>query len=219
MQRKIIQTADGSSSLFVPELNEHYHSMHGAIQESMHVFIEAGLNQIQKPFVKIFEVGYGTGLNFILSVINAGTKILEYHGIEAFPLETETIKQLNYPEQLKLSSLQKKIFLDFHLDTYKKKNLSGKLTVYKSNCLLEEYKPTTKFDLIFFDAFNPNVQPELWKKDVFQKMFNMLKPGGLLTTYCAKGIVRRTMIDCGFMVERLPGPLKKRHIVRAKKSI
>ena len=218
MQRKIIQTADGSSSLFVPELDEHYHSIHGAIQESMYVFIEAGLKHTQKPSIKIFEMGYGTGLNFILSILHAGSKKIEYHGVEAFPLTFETIQQLNYPEQLKLSSSLKETYLNFH-KTIQKTNLSDKLTICKSNCLLKEYNPSTSFDLIYFDAFTPEVQPELWGKEVFQKMYNMLNPDGILTTYCAKGVVRRTMIDCGFQVERLPGPPEKRHILRATKKI
>jgi tRNA U34 5-methylaminomethyl-2-thiouridine-forming methyltransferase MnmC len=218
MQRKIIQTADGSSSLYVPELNEHYHSTHGAIQESMHVFINTGFKQISQSNIKIFEMGYGTGLNFLLSYIHAQNKKLEYHCIEAYPLEKELVEQLNYTSELNLKEEDLLAFQAFHR-IESTVVLNDHFSVIKSNCILKDYMPPTLFDLIYFDAFSPDIQPELWSVEVFQKMFGMLNPGGILTTYCAKGIVRRAMQSSGFVVERLPGPPGKREILRATKPV
>ena len=218
MLRNIIKTNDGSLTLYAPELKEYYHSTYGAVQESMHIFIDTGLKQIEKSNIKIFELGYGTGLNFILTYLHSKNKNIEYHGIEAFPLETDIIEKLNYPEILKLNPEQTTAFYSIH-NAEPTSRLSDSFHLLKNYCKLEDYNTNKTFDLIYFDAFAPEVQPELWTKEVFQKMFEMLNPGGILTTYCAKGIVRRTMQECGFSVERLPGPPGgKREILRAKRS-
>lgn len=214
MEIKIIETADGSSSVFVPSLNESYHSVHGAVQESVHVFIEAGLNRLSKNTIRIFEMGYGTGLNFLLTYLNRGNKSIEYHAIDAFPLEAEVIKKLNYSQILQLKPEEERLFESFHQS-------EGVVLFHdlfcwqKSKCVLESYEAPTKFDLIYFDAFAPAIQPELWTTGVFEKMFSMLQPGGLLTTYCAKGQVRRNMQAAGFVTERLPGPPGKHEMLRA----
>ena len=216
MPAKIVQTADGSSSVFIPEFDELYHSVHGAISESAHVFIDTGLKQITKSEINIFEMGYGTGLNFILSFLQSENKKIEYHAIEAYPLDKDIIDQLNYPEQLKLSDEETAIFYNFHqLKGHKK--LSDNFSVIKTNCKLIDYKSIILFDLIYFDAFGPDAQPELWSMAVFQNLFDMMNPKGILTTYCAKGDIRRNMQASGFIVERLPGPPGKREMLRASK--
>lgn len=214
MERKIIQTADGSSSLFIPELDEHYHSVHGAVQESTHVFIEAGLKYLTKQKINVFEMGYGTGLNFLLTFLNSGEIEVDYHGIEAYPLEQSLVEQLNYSKVLQLDKKGQKAFDEFH-NTKSTIEITESFEVFKYNCKLVDFKPACNYDLIYFDAFSPEVQPELWEENVFQKMFDMLNPEGVLTTYCAKGKVRRAMQSCGFDVERLPGPPGKREILRA----
>jgi tRNA U34 5-methylaminomethyl-2-thiouridine-forming methyltransferase MnmC len=216
LERKIITTSDGSTSLYIPELNENYHSTHGAIQESMHVFIEAGLQMVNKPSINIFEMGYGTGLNFLLTLIHGGKRTINYHGIEAYPLEPNLINQLNYASQLDADSETEKVFSKFH-EAQGTVILTDKITATKEQVTLSNYIPKIKFDLVYFDAFAPEVQPELWTPDVFDKIFNMMYPGGILTTYCAKGQVRRNMISSGFKVERIPGPPGKRQMMRATK--
>ncbi len=216
MERKLITTADGSSSLFVPSLNENYHSIHGARQESMHVFIDAGLKQIKKDSINILEMGYGTGLNFILTYLYSENKNINYHGIEFYPLDLALVKKLNYTEILELSQEQSDLFLDFHLSD-KTKIVSERFCVNKYNIPLQEFDSETGFDLIYFDAFAPEVQPELWSVQIFEKLFRLTNPGGILCTYCAKGQVRRNMIAAGYKVERLQGPPGKREMIRATK--
>lgn len=216
MQRKLIQTEDGSSSLYIPELDENYHSIHGAIQESMHVFIEAGLKKVKKDRFSVFEMGYGTGLNMLLTFLNARNKEVDYYGIEAFPLEVELLDKLNYAAKLNLTDEEKGAFNKFH-ELESEGELSANFRVRKQQCKLHGYVPATKVDLIYFDAFAPEVQPNLWEADVFEKMYSMLNAEGILTTYCAKGVVRRTMQSVGFKVERIPGPPGKREMLRAIK--
>jgi tRNA U34 5-methylaminomethyl-2-thiouridine-forming methyltransferase MnmC len=217
LKREIIQTADGSSSVFIPELNENYHSIHGAVQESMHVFIEAGLNQVKKDTIRIFEMGYGTGLNFLLTFLNTQNKTIYYHGIEAFPLESKVVTQLNFIEELNLSKDQAEVFVRFHSNENAFK-IDKTFSVKKQQIKLHDFETNSHFDLIYFDAFAPEVQPGLWTLEVFQQMYKLLNPGGILTTYCAKGQVRRNMQYSGFEVERLPGPKGKREILRATKK-
>jgi tRNA U34 5-methylaminomethyl-2-thiouridine-forming methyltransferase MnmC len=218
MVRNIIETEDGSSSLYIPDLNESYHSTHGAIQESTHIYINCGLKQIDKEEIKIFEMGYGTGLNFILTYLNAKNKFLNYHSIEAYPLDNSLIKQLNYPQVLTLTPELTNLFYQFH-STNGYAQLSKNCTVNLTKCKLNEYTAAEQFDIIYYDAFAPKIQPHLWTLEVFQKMFDMLVSGGHLLTYCSKGEVRRNMQQCGFKVEKLPGPPMKREIIRATKPI
>ena len=216
MKREIIKTADGSTTLFIPELDENYHSIHGAVQESMHVFINAGLREVKKESIRIFEMGYGTGLNFLLTYLNQDGKTIDYHGIEAFPLEQELVDQLNFVETMHLTKDLATVFDLFHtIDAHEK--LSSNFSLTKSTIKLSAYTPPCNFDLIYFDAFAPEVQPELWTSDIFHKLFNITNPKGILTTYCAKGQVRRNMQTAGFRVERLPGPPGKREMLRARK--
>jgi tRNA U34 5-methylaminomethyl-2-thiouridine-forming methyltransferase MnmC len=228
MERKIIITEDGSHSIFVPELNENYHSTHGAIQESLHVFIEAGLKKALaenlSSVLHILEVGMGTGLNLLLSFIETReiAVSINYTALEAFPLPKEFIQTLNYPDLLS-ASLQlpvKEIFEKIHAGEWEKEiGLSDNFTLKKLQATLQQAELNNNyFDLIYFDAFGPAVQPEMWMEEIFLRLFNSLRKGGALVTYCAKGEVKRVLKRSGFEVESLPGPPGKREMVRAVKN-
>jgi len=220
MQRKLILTGDGSHTISMPELNVTYHSIHGAIQESKHVFIEAGLKSLtlaEAAKLNIFEVGFGTGLNALLTIIEAEKlqKEIHYDTVEPFPLGSSETRSLNYCKQLGREELQP-IFEQLHSCEWEKKvNITENFGFNKSRTNLLNLETSETFELIYFDAFAPNTQPELWTNEIFEKMFAMLEPGGILVTYCSKGDVRRAMQAAGFIVEKLPGPRGKREMTRA----
>jgi tRNA U34 5-methylaminomethyl-2-thiouridine-forming methyltransferase MnmC len=226
MERQIINTADGSFTVSIPEMNVTYHSTHGAIQESLHVFIQAGLRQMLsgKSSLSILEMGFGTGLNALLTLMEAGKvqKPVHYTAIELNPLEPAQLNALNYCERLNREDLQG-IFKQLHNSDWEKEIfVSEYFTLLKSGSDLLEFQITGQanlFDIIYFDAFAPTAQPELWGVPVFEKLFAMQSPGGLLVTYCSKGDVRRAMQSAGFKVEKLAGPPGKREMVRAWKEI
>jgi tRNA U34 5-methylaminomethyl-2-thiouridine-forming methyltransferase MnmC len=219
-----IITADGSHSIRIPEMNVTYHSLHGAIQESKHVFINAGFygsDRFQRPEpLKIFEMGFGTGLNALLTIIEAEktkTKVY-YETLEPYPLTEQQVKEINYCRQLNRSDLQP-VFEKMHCGEWEKEiSISPHFSFRKLETLLVNHLTIQQFNLIYFDAFAPKAQPELWTKQVFDKMYAMLVPGGILVTYCSKGDVRRAMMAAGFEVEKLPGPPHKREMIRARKN-
>ena len=224
MQRKLIITGDGSHSVQVPEWQVSYHSIHGAIRESLHVYIEAGLKHWlhQHPTATdcfIFEMGFGTGLNALLTMLEAqqpGQKIT-YESAEAYPLETTIIDALNYCDALQRPDLKE----TFHLMHSSPWNIAvpvtANFTLKKVQIDLLDYSTGQPVDLIYYDAFAPTAQPALWTTAVFQQLFNMLAPGGILVTYCSKGAVRRAMEAARFTVEKLPGPPGKREMLRARR--
>ncbi len=213
---QIVTSKDGSHTLFVPELKEHYHSTNGAIQESIHVFIDAGLNQIKKDVIHILEFGFGTGLNAFITAIKSSTKEIYYHSLEKYPVSIEVIEKLNYKDSF--DGAYKDLFKVLHsCDWETELRINDQLYLHKQQCDFKEVQLTQKYDLIYFDAFAPEIQPKLWTKQIFEKAYKSLLPGGILTTYCAKGVVRRTMQEVGFKVERLPGPPGKREMIRAIK--
>ncbi|MCE3280151.1 MAG: SAM-dependent methyltransferase [Bacteroidetes bacterium] len=229
MERKIITTDDGSHSIYIPELNENYHSTHGAIQESLHVFIEAGLKKVLadnlSSVLNILEVGMGTGLNLLLSYIETKeiTVSINYTSIEAYPLDKNFIQQLNYTEILS-SSLKipvKGVFEKIHDSEWDEEvELSENFTLKKiKNKLQKVNLKANTFDLIYYDAFGPPTQPEMWTDEIFTSLFSSLKSNGCLVTYCAKGEVKRILKRVGFTVESLPGPPGKREMVRAFKIL
>lgn len=224
MQRQPIITKDGSHTISIPELNVTYHSVHGAIQESLHVFITTGLqpllNNQTTGSLSILEVGFGTGLNALLTAIEAekAEKSMYYVALEPFPLSNTEIYLLNYCELLGRKDLQED-FIQMHRCEWNKSIVATEhLLLHKSNKPLQQFEHATKFDLIYFDAFAPSAQPELWTQEVFEKLITMMRPGGVLVTYCSKGDVRRAMQAAGFIVEKIPGPPGKREMVRAKKT-
>ncbi len=217
MRLEITSTGDGSSTLFHPAMNEHYHSTNGAVQESMHVFISAGLNAIRSKNIAILEMGFGTGLNTLLTLMNCQNfNSVSYHAVEKYPLKRELVNQLNYETFLGLSEDLKNDFMNMHrLPWDSTLALRDNFVLHKTEIDFTEYSPSEAFDLIYYDAFAPEVQPELWEESIFVKLFHALKPEGILVTYCAKGEVRRRMQHAGFNVERLPGPPGKREMIRA----
>lgn len=220
MKRELRQTADGSSTLFVQELQEHYHSINGAFQESRHIFIGYGLNSTEKAQLRILEVGFGTGLNAWLTALAAksSNKNVTYLALEKFPLTHEEIDLLNYPE-LADSSFSAELFQAIHDAEWEKEiALTPHFTLQKMENDALSFASSQTFDIIYFDAFAPAVQPELWTEEMFRKMHNALNPGGILVTYCAQGQVKRNMKSVGFRIERLPGPAGKREITRAVKD-
>lgn len=222
MIRKIIVTDDNSKSIYVESLNETYHSTHGALQEAQHVFIEHGLKSAQiKKNVKIFEMGFGTGLNAILSIVYCleNNLPLYYIGVEKFPLTEYEIEQVNsthLPALKKYSALYKQIHaIPYHKDV----EMAPGIVLKKIHGDVQSvHLPLNFFTLIYYDAFGPKIQPELWSAHVMKKMHQLLIPEGKLVTYCAQGQFRRNLKEAGFRVERLPGPKGKREITSATKS-
>jgi len=216
--RRLIMTADGSHSISLPDLNITFHSRHGAIQESKHVFIEAGYRKIMERFplqpINILEVGLGTGLNAFLTAIACmeNDQLIRYTGLETHPLDMATSANLNYPEQLGHVDL----FDSIQLATWNSPvSIHNTFSIRKQSTNLLEYEGTDPFHLIYFDAFAPDVQPQLWTEFVFQSLARNTLPGGMLVTYCSKGSVRRAMEAAGWKVEKLQGPKGKREMVRA----
>lgn len=212
---------DGSHTLVSEKFGTSYHSTYGAITESNVVFIQAGLDHYRSENLDIksfsvFEMGFGTGLNAFLSAIwaNKNQVQLHYHSIEAFPVKEEEYNRLNYQEILNAPLLFKNI-LDSSWDI--SNTISEQFQLLKINSKLETYSFIQTYDIIFYDAFGPGTQEELWEKDITDKLFNQCNPGGILTTYCAKGSFKRNLRASGFLVEGLPGPPGKREITRAKR--
>jgi len=225
MKRDVVNTADGSHTVSIPEMNVTYHSRHGAIRESMHVFIGAGLRYLSgrlgRPYrlepVRLFEMGFGTGLNAFLTAIEAEKEKIKiyYTAVEQYPLTLEEAGQLNYSETLG----HKELFDSLHQSKWKEDvNINDYCTLRKEQTSLLNFSALQPFNLIYYDAFAPAAQPELWTKEVFEKLFHLLTPGGVLVTYCSKGDVRRAMMAAGFTVTKLPGPPGKREMLRASPS-
>lgn len=221
--RNIIKTADGSTTIYLPELQETYHSKHGAIQEANHVFIKTGLQywieQHQKKSINILEIGFGTGLNCFMTLLE-NEKLqttINYVGIEAYPITPDEVLQLNYIDGLKATK-NKSNFEEIHQTLWNQQySLTPHFNLTKRLDKIENLTDNNTFDLIYFDAFGAQAQPELWTEIIFKKMFNALKKNGILVTYAAKGSVRRAMQTVGFHTERLPGPPGKREMLRATK--
>ena len=215
MKKTLITTADGSHSLFVPELNENYHSTHGAIKEAMHVFIRNGLQAHIKQKLNILEIGFGTGLNALLTFENTEGKQLNYITLEPLPICEEIYKKLNFYKFMKSNQ---SIFNKLHECEWNKDiKLNNYFTLHKKNVRVKQFSTKKKFDIIYFDAFAPEKQQEMWEKLVFQKCYNLLNQNGSLVTYCAKGVVKRTIKSVGFELETLTGPPGKREMIRANK--
>ena len=218
MQRIIEQTEDGSATLFVPELNEHYHSVKGARTESQHIFIDMGLKASAAPCPHILEAGFGTGLNALLTLQESERtgRPVRYTGIELYPLAWTEVEALHYSDDPRLRLLheapwEEEVCLT---PTFRLLKLRRDLTSWQA----DDERPPLRCDVVYFDAFAPEKQPALWTPAVFRNLYRCLTSGGILTTYCAKGAVRRLMQDIGFRMERLPGPPGgKREILRATK--
>ncbi|MGE5945007.1 MAG: tRNA (5-methylaminomethyl-2-thiouridine)(34)-methyltransferase MnmD [Flavobacteriales bacterium] len=223
MERNVIITADGSSTIYLPEWDEHYHSKHGAIQEAYHVFIKHGFNYLCEQGYKeisILEIGFGTGLNAFITYMESEKLYVsvDYCGVEAYPVSAEELGNMNYVTELKAES-KASIFKEMHQISWGESHkIAPHFLLTKHKKFFSDIEDQNKFNLIYFDAFGARVQPELWTETIFRKMYDALKPNGVLVTYSAKGSVRRAMQAVGFNVEKLPGPPGKREMLRACKE-
>lgn len=219
MKRVQKLTSDGSYTMYVPLLNEHFHSIHGAKTESEHIFIKHGLLNIDENILElnILEFGLGTGLNLLLTLqsSNSDDRHVFYHAIEQFPiLKGEfPIDNLLFSE-FSTTDIENLLYQHWG-ETIK---VCGSFSVFKNKIDMLQFVPMKKYHLVYFDAFAPDVQPELWTVDFFQKIYNAMEIGGILVTYCAKGQFKRDLKEVGFVIESLPGPPGKREITRARKS-
>lgn len=224
IKRAIRITEDGSTTIELIGMNENFHSIHGAIQESEHIFIQNGLLQKAKEQsdISIFEMGFGTGLNALLTKLTSSKNNLkiDYFSIEAYPVEMELVEQLNYSERLKLKGKEANYLTALHTTEWDKKTkLFPDFQFEKRNLKLEDIElPDNTFDVVYFDAFNPDLQPKLWTEEVFLKIYLAMKPKGILMTYSAKGKVKRALKAAGFNLNALPGPPGKREITQAIKA-
>lgn len=221
---RIVETQDGSHSLISDRFGVSYHSKYGALQESRHVFIEAGLH-LKLPGlneVKVLEMGFGSGLNALLSMLAAHEtgKVITYHTVEAFPISLEQAQALNYSSVLADDTDQwQAFFLELHQSSWGEEHaISDHFQLLKWLSGIEDLVlPSSFYDVVYFDAFAPSAQPELWTPEVLGQFYHALSPGGVFVTYCAKGVVKRTLKSLGFKVEGIPGPPGKREMTRAIK--
>ena len=222
MNRQLFITEDGSHSICLPDLNVCYHSKHGAIQESRHIYIGAGLRYMAgtKRQISILEVGFGTGLNALLTLIEAEKNDLQilYDVVELYPLDRAFVASLNYLSLLRTPQLSYQFSLMHECEWQKSVKISEHFDLKKLNDDIRHVELSGQYDIIYFDAFDPAAQPDLWTTNIFENMYALMNIGGVLVTYCSKGIARKAMMDAGFRVVKLEGPKGKREIVRAKKD-
>lgn len=211
-------TADGSATLYIPEIDEHYHSIKGALEEARHVYIETALHQSNSCPVRILEIGFGTGLNAFLTLLDTIKRQIPviYTTLELFPLVWDEIEPLQYPETI--APEYNRLFRQLHETEWNKTTaITPGFTLLKIQTDLTQHTFKKQYDVVYFDAFAPEKQPELWEEAIFSKIAATMSPGGILSTYCAKGEVRRHLQRSGFIVERLSGPLNgKREILRGR---
>jgi tRNA U34 5-methylaminomethyl-2-thiouridine-forming methyltransferase MnmC len=220
LKREILQTLDGSTTIHLPDWNESYHSKHGAIQEAHHVFIKNGLSLFEGKGISILEIGFGTALNAFITFLESqkASQTIDYVGVEAYPISAEEVLQMNYVAELNAES-EKNSFELIHQSNWEEKiAITPSFNLTKRKQFFHEISDENQFDLIYFDAFGYRVQPELWSTEIFKKMYKALKSNGVLVTYAARGVVKRSMIEVGFSVEKLAGPPGKREMFRATKN-
>ena len=215
MKREIIKTLDGSTTIHLPDWDECYHSKHGAIQEAYHVFILNGLSLIEEKRVSILEIGFGTGLNAFITLLEAQKNNLNIHytGIEAYPISKEEAIEMNYLQELKAEKFEAE-YKKMHDCTWEENHiLNPNFSLIKRKQFFQEIQDKNTFDLIYFDAFGYRVQPELWSTQIFKNMFESLKDNGILVTYAARGVIKRSMQEVGFIVKKVAGPPGKREMM------
>jgi tRNA U34 5-methylaminomethyl-2-thiouridine-forming methyltransferase MnmC len=223
MRKEIILTADGSHSIRLPEHDMGYHSKYGAITESRHIFIEDGFRffENERYPLSIFEMGFGSGLNALLTLIEAekSNRTIYYETIEKFPLEKQMVSSINFCKQLQRPDLHS-AFKRLHQCNWDQEiDINPVFLFKKIKTGIESYFTQRIFHIIYYDAFDASFQPELWTVEIFEKLFHLLFPGGILVTYSSKGEVRRALTAAGFIVNKLPGPKGKREITRAVRPL
>ncbi|WP_396186553.1 tRNA (5-methylaminomethyl-2-thiouridine)(34)-methyltransferase MnmD [Flavobacterium sp.] len=220
MKRSIIQTRDGSTTIHIEGWDECYHSRFGAIQEAQHVFIKNGLSLFENKSISILEIGFGTGLNAFITFLESQklNQTIDYVGVEAYPVSADEVVSMNYISKLNAEN-ESEIFKKMHQCNWNEQIiLRADFLFTKRQQFFADINDVEMFDLIYFDAFGFDVQPELWSTSIFQKMYDALKPKSVLVTYAARGVVKRSMIEVGFTVEKMEGPPGKREMFRAKKG-
>lgn len=220
MKREIIITDDGSTTIRIPEWDENYHSTHGAIQEAKHVFIKNGLDLFHnQDSISILEIGFGTGLNaFITFLETLNKEKVNYVGVEAYPISTEEVLQMNYVSELQATDF-KPIFETMHNCSWEIENqMKTNFYLTKRKQFFQDIEDKNNYDLIYFDAFGFPLQPELWSEVIFEKMYEALLPNGVLVTYACRTAIKNAMLTAGFSIEKLPGAPGKREMLRATKK-
>lgn len=220
VKRNVITTSDGSTSIKIEDWGETYHSIHGAIQEAKHVYINNGFDRIEKPSLRILEMGFGTGLNAFLTLVearNAG-KTVEYHSVETYPVTEEEMKALSFTA-LYSQAEDEANFQAMHYGEWNVLNrISDEFSLYKMHSKFEDMQlEAGYFDLVYFDVFGYQFQPDLWSVAIFQKVYDALSKGGVLVTYACRGPIKRAMKEVGFRTEKVPGPPGKREMLVAFK--
>jgi tRNA U34 5-methylaminomethyl-2-thiouridine-forming methyltransferase MnmC len=222
MKLEIIETSDGSQTLYIPEMDEQYHSINGAITESNYVYIEKGFSFHESKTPTVFEIGFGTGLNCLLTALEAEKqkRATTFYTIEKYPLDKEIIRQLKYGRNI--SKGTQVLFEKIHSCQWNKPvQISPHFNLIKlqSDLLENNLEEIQNCDVIYFDAFGPDKQPEMWQPNIFQKIYTITAPNGVFVTYSAKGVVRRQLTACGFEMNRLSGPPGKIHMLRGIKKV
>ena len=221
IKREVVKTNDGSMTIFLPDVQESYHSRHGAVQEALHVYIDKGLCFVEKEHVSVLELGFGTGLNALLTMIHADRlgKDVRYVTHEAYPLDLSIIKLMNF-ERILPNHFAPSIIDQLHTSDWEKDcDLTPSFKIRKCRSLFESISYKSMFDLIYYDVFGFRVQPELWTFELFTKMYQALNDNGVLVTYACRSIIKENLIKAGFQVEKLKGPPGKREMLRAVKVL
>jgi tRNA U34 5-methylaminomethyl-2-thiouridine-forming methyltransferase MnmC len=216
---RIVTTGDGSCSLDSSSLGEHYHSLFGALAESRHVYVDNGLRIMAPTRIDLLEVGLGSGLNALLAWEHAESRKLciRYVALEPYPVPEEQLLCMDHPSAMDAPELRAGYHRMMKAASGEKVQLSACFSFTMLNTGIQALDLRESFDLVFYDAFAPSVQPEMWTLETFARLFRAMRPDAVLVTYCAKGAVRRTLMEAGFRVERLPGPPGKHEMLRARK--
>jgi len=220
VKKELVETGDGSKTLYIPNFDEHYHSVHGALSESQHVYVKHGLKSTTKTNLSILEMGFGTGLNAFLTCLENRTlhKKIKYTALEPYPLSYDLANEMDY---VGLAGFEDEefVFKQIHQCSWANTHtIEQYFTLQKLETTIQNFMIQNTFDLVYYDAFAPRVQPELWTEEIFAKVFSAMNLGAILVTYCAKGYVKRNLKAVGFKVESLEGPPGKREMTRAKKT-
>ncbi|KOS07927.1 SAM-dependent methyltransferase [Flavobacterium akiainvivens] len=219
MKREIIKTEDGSVTIFLPEMNETYHSKFGAVQEAYHVFIKNGLELTGGNPVSILEIGFGTGLNAFITFLESqkNNQQIYYTGVEAYPVSPKEVALMNYAAVL--SPQHQEVFTQMHAANWGEDvKLAPNFVLNKQQLRFEDITFANKYDLIYFDAFGYPSQPDLWSEEIFAKMYTALRQNGVLVTYACRTVIKKAMQAAGFTTQKLPGPPGKREMLRAYKN-